>query len=315
MGLTPQPAPAAPSRERVRDRASTALLVAHVVLIVFSTIALTTFLAGAPPAWLATESSQRALRIGWTFSGPAYVVLGALAALAHAAARLGGKRAIALLLAGFAISLAAELTGTSTGVPFGPYSYTSLLGWRIAGLVPFPIPLSWFFMVYCSLAILGRVLVPADDLRTRLTWAALGGLTLTAWDVSMDPAMSFATAHWLWHTRGFFYGMPLLNWFGWWLTGSIVAFAMVSIARPSRIAAVISPSPLPLWLYAINGVLPIAICLHHQLWWAAGLGALAMAIPIWLALASPLRAGAGVGAGRPAPSGGGTWSTSTASGD
>lgn len=272
---------------RATRAVATPLLSAHIVLLLFSTIALTTFLAGAPPAWLQTESSQRALRIGWTFSGPTYVALGALAALMHAAGRLGWRSALALLGAGAFISLAAELTGTSTGLPFGPYSYTSLLGWRVAGLVPFPIPLSWFYMVYCSLALVGRLLTPRDDLRTRIAWAALGGLTLTAWDVSMDPAMSFATAHWLWHTRGFFYGMPLLNWFGWWLTGSIVAFAMVSIARPTRIATLVSPSPFPLWTYAVNGVFPIAICARHQLWWAAALGVVAMAIPVGLAIAKP----------------------------
>jgi putative membrane protein len=266
------------------------LLSAHVVLILFSTFALTTFLAGDPPAWLQTESSQLALRIGWKFSGPTYVVLGALAALAHATARIGWKRALLLAVAGTLISLGAELTGTSTGLPFGPYSYTSLLGWRVAGLVPFPIPLSWFYMVYSSLAILGRLLPARDDLATRLRWAALGGLTLTAWDVSMDPAMSFATAHWLWHVKGAFYGMPLLNWFGWWLTGSFVAFAMVSIARPTKIAARVSRSSLPLWLYAVNGVFPIAICARHELWWAAGLGALAMAVPLGLALRSGARA-------------------------
>ena len=265
------------------DRLATILLVAHVALILLSTFALTTFLAGDPPAWLQAESSQRALRIGWKFSGPTYVVLGALAALTHAAARIGWRRGVLLLAAGTAISLAAELTGTSTGLPFGPYSYTALLGWRVAGLVPFPIPLSWFYMVYCSLAILGRLLPARDGLGSRFAWAALGGLTLTAWDVSMDPAMSFATAHWLWHVRGFFYGMPLLNWFGWWLTGSIVAFAMVSIVRPTRIAAAVSPSALPLWLYAVNGVFPIAICLRHGLWWAAALGTMAMSIPLVLA--------------------------------
>lgn len=274
--------------------AATPLLVAHIALIVLSTIALTTFLAGDPPAWLQTESSQRALRIGWKFSGPSYVVLGALAALTHAWLRIGWRRSVLLMIAGVAISLSAELTGTSTGLPFGPYSYTTLLGWRVAGLVPFPIPLSWFYMVYCSLAIIGRLLPARDDLRTRLLWGALGGAVLTAWDVSMDPAMSFATSHWLWHTRGFFYGMPLLNWFGWWLTGSIVAFAMVSIARPSAIAARISPSALPLWLYAVNGVFPIAICVRHQLWWAAALGTVAMAIPIVLAVGS--RAGIPAGA-------------------
>lgn len=294
---------------RAAGAMATPLLAGHVVLLAFSTIALTTFLAGTPPAWLQTESSQRALRIGWTFSGPTYVVLGALAALMHAAGRLGWRPALALLGAGAFISLAAELTGTSTGLPFGPYSYTSLLGWRVAGLVPFPIPLSWFYMVYCSLAILGRILTPRDDLRARIAWAAVGGLTLTAWDVSMDPAMSFATAHWLWHTRGVFYGMPLLNWFGWWLTGSIVAFAMVSIARPTRIATLVSPSSFPLWLYAVNGVFPIAICIRHQLWWAAALGAIAMAIPIGLAIAKPRVARAAIARRTTPPA---SWPTSAA---
>ena len=312
MGMTTGGRPRALGTRR-DERLSTLLLAAHIVLIVFSTIALTTFLAGTPPAWLQTESSQRALRIGWTFSGPTYVVLGALAALTHAGGRLGWRPAFALLAAGALLSLGAELTGTSTGLPFGPYSYTPLLGWRVAGLVPFPIPLSWFYMVYCSLAILGRVLAPADDLRSRLRWAALGGLTLAAWDVSMDPAMSFATAHWLWHTRGFFYGMPLLNWFGWWLTGSIVAFAMVSIARPTRIAALVSRSPLPIWLYAINGVFPVAICIRHQLWWAAILGAAAMAVPIGLAVAAPL--GSWATRRNLDRRDGARWSASTASGD
>lgn len=265
-------------------RLATPLLVAHVALILFSTLALTTFLAGPPPEWLQTEANQRVLRLGWTYSGPTYVVLAALAALAHAAARSGWTRATLLLVAGTLISLGAELLGTSTGLPFGPYSYTSLLGWRVAGLVPFPIPLSWFYMLYASLAMLGRLLPPRDDRWSKLRWAALAGLVLTAWDVAMDPAMSFATPHWIWHTRGFFYGMPLLNWFGWWLTGSVVARAMLAIVPPSEFTARVSPSRFPLVLYAVNGVFPIAICLRHGLWWAAGLGTVAMAVPLILAM-------------------------------
>lgn len=275
------------------DRLASPLLVAHVALILFSTIALTTFLAGPPPEWLQTEANQRVLRFGWKYSGPAYVVLAALAALAHAAARSSWARAALLLVAGTLISLGAELLGTSTGLPFGPYSYTSLLGWRVAGLVPFPIPLSWFYMLYASLAILGRLLPPTDDAWSKLRWAALAGLVLTAWDVSMDPAMSFATPHWIWHTRGFFYGMPLLNWFGWWLTGSVVARAMLAILPPSVFAARVAPTRFPLVLYAVNGIFPVAICLRHELWWAAGLGALAMAVP--MALAVRARRGAGIG--------------------
>ena len=52
-------------------------------LILFATIALTTFLAGAPPAWMQTGRNAVIAYWGWRLSGPTYVVLGALAALVH----------------------------------------------------------------------------------------------------------------------------------------------------------------------------------------------------------------------------------------
>ena len=265
------------------ERAARSLLAAHVALIVFSTIALTTFLAGNPPAWLAAEPAQTIYRYGWMLSGPSYVILGAAAIFFHAAGRFGAPRAAGLLAAGALISLSSELLGTSTGLPFGPYSYTTLLGYRIGGLVPFPIPLSWFYMVYASIAITGRLLPARPTELSRTAWAFCAGAILTAWDVAMDPAMSKATTHWLWHTDGFFYGMPLSNWIGWFLTGSIVARAMLAVVPPELFAEKVSPSRLPLAIYAINGVMPIAICFRHELWWAGILGIVAMGLPLALA--------------------------------
>jgi uncharacterized membrane protein len=261
------------------ERASKSLLAAHVALILFSTVALTTFLAGNPPAWLGTEPAQTIYRYGWMLSGPSYVLLGAAAIFLHAAHRFGQAKAVGLLITGFAISLASELLGTSTGLPFGPYSYTTLLGYRIAGLVPFPIPLSWFYMVYSSIALTGRILPVRDTQRSKAAWSFSAGAILTAWDVAMDPAMSSATTHWQWHTTGFFYGMPLSNWIGWFITGSIVARAMLAIVPPRQFAAKASPSHIPAIIYAVNGIMPIAICLRHGLWWAGILGGVAMGLP------------------------------------
>lgn len=292
-------------------RLAVVCLVGHAALSLFSAYAFTSFLAGPPPPWLQTPANQTILRLGWRFGGPTCVVLGALAGFLHATGRLGGRRAIGIFLAGFSISLAAELLGTATGYPFGPYSYTPQLGYRIAGLVPFNIPTSWFFMLYSSLAICGRLLPRSDRTRgagtsgERWRWALAAGLVLTAWDVSMDPAM-VRTTHWIWHltpaaeqsalgrifASDLFYGMPLSNWLGWLLTGTLVARAMLAIVPPALFARRVSPSPFPLVLYGVNGVLPVAICLRHGMWWAAGLGALAMAIPLTLAV----RAGAPRGA-------------------
>jgi len=279
-------------------RLAVGFLIGHAALSLFSAYAFSTFLAGPPPEWLQTPANQAILRAGWRFGGPTCVVLGALAGLAHATGKLGARRALGIFAAGFAISLGAELLGTATGFPFGPYSYSGQLGYRIAGLVPFNIPTSWFFMLYCSLALCGRIL-PArrgGGGRERWLWAATAGVVLTAWDVSMDPAM-VRTTHWLWHlappaeqsalarffVSDLFYGMPLSNWIGWLVTGTLVARAMLAIVPPALFAERVSPSTFPLVLYAVNGVLPIAICLRQGMWWAAGLGALAMAVPLVLA--------------------------------
>ncbi len=285
-------------------RAAAICLALHAALAGFSAVAFATFLSGAPPAWLAEPANQRALQIGWTFGPATTVVLGALAGVLHAAGRLGARRAGLIFVLGFAISLAAELSGTHTGYPFGPYGYSGLLGYKILGLVPFNIPTSWFFMLYCSLAMCGRLLGargPGQQAAAagweKWKWAAVAGLVLTAWDVSMDPAM-VRTSHWIWHLAApgrqtllqrwfvsdLFYGMPLSNWLGWLLTGTLVARVMLAVVPPSLWTRRVSTTNFPLVLYAVNGLLPIAICARYGMTWAAVLGALAMATPLALSL-------------------------------
>ena len=50
-----------------------------------------------------------------------------------------------------------------------------------------------------------------------LSVAAVGGLVMTAWDVVMDPIM-VASEHWVWDVQGAYHGIPLQNFWGWWLT-------------------------------------------------------------------------------------------------
>ena len=273
-------------------------LVGHVLLLVLSGVAFATFLAPPSPAWLTTPANQRVAALMFAFGGQTTVVLGAIAGICHAASRLGWRRALALFAVAFTISLCAELAGTATGYPFGPYSYTTQLGYLIGGRVPFNIPTSWFFMLYASLAICGRLLNAGDSNANRWRWAVVAALVLTAWDVSMDPAM-VATTHWLWHLpasdgslmqriflSNLFYGMPLTNWLGWLAIGCVVARAMLAIVPPSAWAAHVSPSRLPLVLYAVNGLFPILICAGRGMWWAVLLGTVTMALPLALALRS-----------------------------
>jgi putative membrane protein len=114
-----------PSRE---TRIAGLALAGHLALLVFSGLAFATFLAPPAPAWLLTPANQRIAAFMFVFGGQTTVVLGAIAGLLHAAGRLGWRTALAVFAASFSISLASELTGTTTGYPFGPYSYTTQLG-------------------------------------------------------------------------------------------------------------------------------------------------------------------------------------------
>ena len=293
------------SRSRTEASLSRLALAGHVVLLLVSGIAFATFLAPPAPAWLQTPANQKVAAFMFTFGGQTTVVLGAVAGVLHASSRLGWRTAIGIFVVAFSISLASELTGTTTGYPFGPYSYSTQLGHLIGGRVPFNIPTSWFYMLYSSLAICGRLLAPRDDSASKWRWAAVAAVVLTAWDVSMDPAM-VATTHWFWHLpslegastfrrvllAGFLYGMPLTNWLGWLATGLVVARAMLAIVPPSTWAERVSPSRLPLVLYAANGVLPLMICAGRGMWWAVAFGAAAMGIPLVLAVKRPARAAA-----------------------
>ena len=278
------------------DRVAHGLLFAHLALIAFATAAMVTILAGDFPLWMQGDHSATVYALGWKYSGQVYIVLGACAALLHSAPRFGWGRAVALFATASGVALLSELGGTNLGLPFGPYRYTEMLGYRIAGDVPYAIPISWYYMLYCCLAFCARLLTADDSNATRWRWAILAGLFLTAWDVAMEVQMTnVAPAHWVWELdrvpawvpgwigAPFFYGMPLSNWIGWLVTGTVVSRLMLAIVPPNSWRAA-AGTLLPVVLFATNGIMPIATTARHGLWGAALLGTLAMGLPLWMVL-------------------------------
>jgi hypothetical protein len=48
----------------------------------------------------------------------------------------------------------------------------------------------------------------------------------------------------------------------------------------------VAGSALPIVLYAIGGIMPMSICIRHEMWWAVVPGAIFMYGPVVLALRS-----------------------------
>jgi putative membrane protein len=181
-------------------RTTLALLILYALITIYSIIGST----------LGIASSR--------FITPLVTLTGFAFALLHAGQREGWWRALRLVALVFIVSLLFESIGVVTGWVYGPYHYTNKLGPLFFGLVPFLIPVAWFMMSYPSFVI-SDWLVPSGWKRWQrlLSVAAIGGLMMTAWDLTMDPVM-VAGGNWVWDTQGVYFGIPLQNFWGWWLT-------------------------------------------------------------------------------------------------
>lgn len=211
------------------------------------------------------------------------------AVLFFVVARKVGARFLPGLAAVYAISLLSELSGTHYGLPFGGYSYTHLLGYKILDHVPLVIPLSWFLMALPSWALAVRVFPEADHTSQRIF---LASLLLTAWDLALDPAMSFLTPFWVWQDTGPYYGMPWLNLFGWYVTGIALMVALAAL-KTDRWVVDVDPRHMAAF-YALNLLMPLGMCV------AAGLGWAVLATLVTLAVTAALVARR-VAAARPNP--------------
>jgi lycopene beta-cyclase len=117
------------------------------------------------------------------------------------------------------LSYLAELLGSSTGFPFGKYSYTELLQPQIAG-VPLLIPLAWLMMLPPAWAI-AKIIFPLSDFPFSILFSLLSALAFTAWDLFLDPQM-VGWGFWVWDKPGLYFGIPLSNYLGWIIVSAII---------------------------------------------------------------------------------------------
>lgn len=177
-------------------------------------------------------------RVPWQIVAPILAVM----AFAHASLEIGWRRALGYLGAAVIISLLFESVGVLTGLPFGRYFYTPVLGLKLFGLVPWVIPITYFAILYPSWLVACTAL--GVDLRSfdprRLGWASVAvtalvsALAMTAWDVTMDPVMVHEIHAWVWVDGGAWFGVPFSNFVGWVLVNAIIvlAWALLAVCVP-----------------------------------------------------------------------------------
>ncbi|MGB3613378.1 MAG: gamma-carotene 1'-hydroxylase CruF [Elainellaceae cyanobacterium] len=264
--------------------AERACLIGHLVAMVFGLAGL--LLVMPNPEFLQyLPAGESMFRWSMAGGGVVYIVLGAIAVSIYAYRTLGLWGWLAFMLPAIAISLGSELLGTGTGFPFGEYSYLSGLGYKIAGRVPFTIPLSWFYLGL-SAYLLARSGLASRSTTTGGFWLRqlgaifLGSLLLTSWDFVLDPAMSQTEMpFWYWHQPGPFFGMPYKNFAGWLGTG-IVFIGIAALLWRNRVPVQHQDQlTLPLLVYLGNFSFAMVMSMAAGFWVPILLGIVLGVVP------------------------------------
>jgi uncharacterized membrane protein len=228
-------------------------LIGHVVSMAFGLAGL--LLVVPHPEFLQYVPGGSTL-FAWSMAGGGvgYILLGTVAVALYAYRTLGLRSLLSFMIPAIGISLGSELLGTSTGFPFGDYTYLNGLGYKIAGLVPFTIPLSWFYLGLCAY-LLARAGLGQVSLVAKLASIGVGAMLLMSWDFVLDPAMSQTDLpFWYWHQPGAFFGMPYQNFAGWFGTGAVfmTVAALLWRGQVKTTGWVRSQLNLPIVVYLAN---------------------------------------------------------------
>lgn len=143
------------------------------------------------------------------------------------------RKRVSLALAAAGIwlgGMAVEWLGVHTGWPFGIYEYTDLLGMPVFG-VPVTMGFAWMAVV-CSGALLGKY---DPGVQGRLRRALATGSWTVLLDLCLDP-VAFERKFWFWQSSGGFYGVPVNNYFSWFVIGGLLSVLLPDLSFDRKAA-------------------------------------------------------------------------------
>jgi len=225
----------------------------HIGSMVFGVLGLLWVLPN--PDFVAQLSDVGMQVFGWGMAGggAVYIIFGAIAVALYGWGAVGKERLLSFAVPAILLSLGSELLGTSTGFPFGHYAYLSGLGYKIAGLVPFTIPLSWFYMGFVCYLLGRSAMRGSSPIGQAVGGITIGAILLTAWDFVLDPAMSQASyPFWVFQDTGEFFGMPYRNLSGWLGTGALFMTVASPFWQDKPLSLTRSQLVFPLVVYLVN---------------------------------------------------------------
>lgn len=214
-----------------------------------------------------------------------YVFAFLAAFLVAAVVDLGWRRTLGFGGSVWSVAWLSEFSSTRTGVPFGHYQYTGLTRGRelYVADIPFVDALSFTFLAYAAFCLARAALAGREG--TAWTLALTTGVLMMALDVVIDP-LAVRGDRWFlgrlfaYTTPGIYFGVPLSNFVGWVVVGTL-GVGLYLFLGPGGFGRRVWPGVA---LYYVVLGFNLAVTVWIDEWLMAGVGAalhVAITAAIW----------------------------------
>ena len=153
------------------------------------------------------------------------VLLGAFFFIIHGALVWGFLNIAIFLIITIIVSLLLEIIGSKTGYVFGGkyhYNNNNTPGFILFG-IPVLIPIAWFGIIYMSINFCNYVTNVRFPFENSINYyfIILTAIFVMLLDLVLDP-LAVDEKRWNWELPGIYYGIPILNFFGWLLVPLLI---------------------------------------------------------------------------------------------
>jgi uncharacterized membrane protein len=167
-----------------------------------------------------------------------HVFLPVIFALIHGARAYRWRGILTFVAISLVVGNIFENLGVRTGFPYGQYYFTDVMGPKLS-VVPIMLGFAYVGMAYLAWTlarlILGQVKGPLIGLRV-VNLPLVAAFIMVAWDLSQDPVWATILHCWIWMQGGAYFGVPVSNFFGWYLAAYVIfqLFALCLRGRSSN---------------------------------------------------------------------------------
>lgn len=167
----------------------------------------------------------------------AQIVPPALFAVIHGLEVYRSRGILVFIVICFVVGNLMENVGVATGFPFGTYHFTGVMGPKLF-YVPLLMGPAYLAIGYSSWT-LSLLIAGVGE---RLTGSRAFGIPMlaasimVAWDLCSEPIWSTVRHFWIWTGGGMYFGVPVSNFFGWFLVNYTIfqIFSFYLVRRNAR---------------------------------------------------------------------------------